>query len=315
MNFSEATIDLMDILLEAMDEFALRAESGGKPITGLATGFTDIDLLTTGFQGGQLVVLAGRPGMGKTALALNICDHVAINLGVPILFISPGCERRHVVERLLSARSRVDRHAFRTGVKVTSKQCSALGHAYKDLAGLERKSPKKFLPITSDDDVPHICGRFFINDAPHCDLGADFQAIGEFCTQRRIGLVVIDSLGLVAWPRPGRTRQEEVGEIVRRLKGMARILEIPIMLVAQVGRAVEEREARLPYMRDLRESGSLEEEADIVLLLHRPDYFDAQDEPGLAYVFVAKNREGPTDCVRLVFEKSGLRFSNITKSS
>jgi replicative DNA helicase len=222
------TLELKDVVHEAMDAIAARADSGGHTVTGLASGLADLDEITSGFQAGQLVVLAARPSMGKTALALNICDHVAIGLTMPVLFISLEMGNLEIAERLLCARSRVDGHKLRTGMGMGNREMAQLARAYTELRS----------------------GQIFIDDTPARNM-------------------------------------------------------------LQITRAVESREDRRPRMADLRESGAIEQDADIVLLLHRPEYYDANDQPGIAELIVAKNRNGRTDTLKLTFLKSLMRFENL----
>lgn len=285
---SGETHDLRTVVVEAMDRISQRAEAR-QPLTGVSTGYVDLDQLTGGFQPSQLVILAARPSMGKTAFALNICEHVALELGKPILFVSLEMGRLELAERLLCARSRVESNKLRTGQMLGSREMAALGHGYADL----QRAP------------------IFIDETP----ARTVLQINANCRRLRmrhgIGLVVVDYIQLIDGDGEGReSRQEQIAKISRRLKTLARELETPVLALSQLNRAVEQREDRRPRMADLRESGAIEQDADLVLLLHRPEYYDANDQPGIGEVIVAKNRNGATGTAKLTFLKEIMRFEN-----
>jgi replicative DNA helicase len=289
-----STMRLVDMAAQAMDQISARAESGGHAVTGIGTGFVDLDDLTGGLQAGQLIVLGSRPGMGKTALALNICDHVAVDLKVPVLFISLAEGASEITERLLRARSRVDGHKMRTGKGLGPREMAPLAKAYQAL-------------VASD--------RIFLDDTPDRDM-LPITAVARRCRfQEQIGLIVVDYIQLVEPEDTRGTRQDQVARISRWLKILARKLEIPVIALSQLSRTVESREDRRPWMTDLRESGSLEEDADVVLLLHRPDYYDANDQPGLAELIVAKNRNGSTGSIKLAFIRNLTQFENLAPTA
>jgi replicative DNA helicase len=282
--------EVKDVVLSAMDQIAARAESGGHAVTGLASGLIDLDDITGGFQPGQLVVLAARPSMGKTALALNACDHAAINLRVPVLVVSLEMGRLEIAERLLCARSRVDGYKLRTGMGLGNREMTQLGKAYNELQS---------------------GGQIYIDDTPARNMLQITAAARRLRLRKEIGLIVVDYIQLIDSEQSRDSRQEQIAKISRRLKTLARELRVPVIALSQLNRAVESREDRRPRMADLRESGAIEQDADIVLLLHRPDYYDDKDQPGIAELIVAKNRNGRTDSVKLSFEKKLTRFENL----
>jgi replicative DNA helicase len=281
------TLDLKDVLFKAMDRIAERADSGGHAVTGVASGLIDLDDLTGGFQPGQLIILAARPSMGKTALALNVCDHAAIHLKVPVLFISLEMGYLEIAERLLCARSRVDGYKLRTGTGM-QHEMNKLVKAYNELRS----------------------GQIFIDDTPARNMLQITAAARRLSLRKKIGLIVVDYIQLVDSEDTRDSRQEQIAKISRRLKTLARELPVPVLALSQLNRAVESREDRRPRMADLRESGAIEQDADIVLLLHRPEYYDANDQPGIAELIVAKNRNGATGSVKLTFLKNLTRFEN-----
>jgi replicative DNA helicase len=284
------TLELKDVITEAMDAIAARADSGGHVITGVGSGLIDLDDITGGFHPGQLVVLAARPSMGKTALALNICDHVAIELKTSVLCVSLEMGHHEIAERLLCARSRVDGHKVRTGMGLGNREMTHLAKAFGELS--------KGAPI-------------FIDDTPARSMLQITASARRLKLRSKIGLIVVDYIQLVDSEDSRDSRQEQIAKISRRLKTLARELEVPVIALSQLNRAVESREDRRPRMADLRESGAIEQDADIVLLLHRPEYYDPNDKPGVADLIVAKNRNGRTGDVPLTFLKSLMRFENI----
>jgi replicative DNA helicase len=279
--------DLKDVLSLAMDRISRRAEEK-HPVTGVPSGFLELDDITNGFQADQLVILAARPSMGKTAIALNICDHAAINMKVPSLIVSLEMGRLEIGERLLCARSRVDGHKLKTGRGLDFRELNKLGKAYGEM----QASP------------------IYIDDTPARNM-LDITAMARRLKRRDgIGLIIIDYIQLIDSEDQRDSRQEQIAKISRRLKTLARELHIPVIALSQLNRAVENREDRRPRMADLRESGAIEQDADIVLLLHRPEYYDPNDQPGIAEVIVAKNRSGPTNTAKLTFLKNLTRFEN-----
>ncbi len=284
------TLDLKDVITKAMDRIAERASSGGHAVTGVASGLIDLDDITGGFQAGQLVVLAARPSMGKTALALNICEHCATTGKTPVLFVSLEMGHMEIAERLLCARSRVDGYKLRTGMSLGSREIGQLTKAWNELM--------------KDAQI-------FIDDTPARNMLQITASARRLRLREKIGLIVVDYIQLVDSEDSRDSRQEQIAKISRRLKTLARELEIPVIALSQLNRAVESREDRRPRMADLRESGAIEQDADIVLLLHRPEYYDANDQPGIAELIVAKNRNGGVGTVKLNFQKSITRFENL----
>ena len=228
--------------------------------------------------------------MGKTALALNICDHVGINLDVAVLFVSLEMGSQEIGERLLCARSRVDGHKLRTGVGLSNENFRQLGKAYNEMC---------------------TSGKIFIDDTPARNMLQIAASARRVKRRRQIGLLMVDYIQLVDSDDSRDSRQEQIAKISRRLKTLARELKVPIVALSQLNRAVESREDKRPRMADLRESGAIEQDADMVLLLHRPDYYDANDQPGIAELIIAKNRNGPTGSVKLTFLKNLTRFENL----
>ncbi len=285
------TLDLKDVVKLAMEMYAMRADSGGHAVTGIASGFIDLDDKTGGFHPGQLIIIAARPSMGKTALALNISDHVAINTNVPVLFVSLEMGHIEIADRLLCARSRVDGHKLRTGIGMAMREMQQLSKAFNELSA---------------------DGKMYIDDTPSRSMIQIAASARRSRRRNKVGLLVVDYIQLVDSEETRDSRQEQIAKISRRLKTLARDLKIPVIALSQLNRAVENREDKRPRMADLRESGAIEQDADIVLLLHRPEYYDGNDQPGVAELIIAKNRNGPTDTVKLTFLKTYTRFENLS---
>ena len=284
------TVELCDVVLSAMDRITERSENK-QAVTGIGTGLPDLDDMTGGFQGSQLVILAARPSMGKTALALNVLDHVAVNLGRPVLFFSLEMGQMELAERLLAARGRVEGHKLRTGHHLGTLEMSKIGEAFETLRGV---------PV-------------FIDDSPSRTVLQITANARRLKMRNDIGLILIDYIQLIEQEDSRESRQEHIAKVSRRLKTLARELDVPVIALSQLNRGVETREDRRPRMADLRESGAIEQDADIVLLLHRPDYYDPNDSPGQAELIIAKNRSGATGSVRMTFLRDIMRFESLAQ--
>jgi replicative DNA helicase len=294
--------DLLQIELQRIES------SDGKGISGLPTGFMDLDKLLSGLQPGEMTILAARPSMGKTAFALNLAEQIArggrtpddpprgphVGVGVFSLEMSKSA----LVTRLLSAFSQVDSHRMRTG-HLNKTELSMLRTAAED--GLS--------------DVP-----LYIDDTPGLTILALRARARRMVAQHNVRCFIIDYLQLLSAPGSGReSRQVEVSAISRGIKALARELSVPIICLSQLNRASEQREGNRPRMSDLRESGSIEQDADVVILLHREDYYHVQD-PGwaeenpdkvnTAELIIAKQRNGPTGVVTLMWDNKTTRFRN-----
>lgn len=274
-------------LASAMDRISRRDQG---EVVGVPTGFADLDEMTDGLPDGALITVGARPGIGKTSVALNIAEHAVYRGGVPVLFVSLEMSGQELAERLLVSHSRVDGHRVRTGSYLSNRDRASLSRAH-DAAK---------------------AGRLWIDDSP-------FRSVVQIAANARrhrlrhgIGLLVIDYLQLIEPDADDRKRprHEQVARVSRRLKALAKELSIPVLALCQLNRQPEARDDRRPRMADLRESGSVEQDSDMVLLLHRPDAYDPDDRPREADIIVAKNRNGPTGTVRLTYRKEIARFEN-----
>lgn len=257
-------------------------------VIGVPSGFDDLDAITDGWHPGQVVLVAGRPGQGKSAFALTVADHAARAAGISTLLVSLEMGRTELGERYLSMRSGIDGYRLKNAYTLTIDDWALLATA---------------------TDNAHAC-RLAIDDRPSATIAQVAANARRYKARRGLGLLVVDYVQLVEGPRqPGESREQEVARVSRRFKTLARELGVPVLLLAQLNRKNEAREDRRPQLADLRESGQLEQDADHVLLLHRPEYYDPADLPGVAEVIVAKNRNGRTGTVRLCFEGKLARFS------
>jgi replicative DNA helicase len=287
------TITLIEALKEAYDRIDVRMKrKDPDALSGIPTGFVDLDHLTAGLQNSELVILAARPSIGKTSMGLNIVRHVAVEERLPVFFISLEQSRIEITERLLSAQARVDSFKLRKG-HLGGEDMQKLVWAGDQLRGT-RESPVKL----------------FIDDTPSQGMLRIAANARRLKLREGIRLVVIDYLQLIEPENRRDPRQEQVAQISRRLKFLARELNVPVIALAQVNRASEDRQDHRPRLSDLRESGSLEQDADTVLILHRPNKDQGGPEDNVLDVIVAKQRNGPTGEVTLTYLKQFMRYEN-----
>jgi len=287
MGITGDTITLHDALQEAWHRLDQRKQRGEHEFSGIATGYLDLDNLTAGFQNSELIILAARPSVGKTAFALNIARHVVVEEGLPVLFVSLEQARVEIAERLLCCQARVDSHRMRRG------------HLSSD--DLEK--------IFEAGDVLSKAN-LFIDDTPGQSMLRIAANARRLKKQKDLRLVMIDYLQLIDPDDRRDSRQEQVAAISRRLKFLARELKVPVVALAQVNRSSEDRQDHRPRLSDLRESGAIEQDADTVMMLHRPDYHEPGQNEGLVEVIIAKQRNGPTGEVSLMYVKQFMRFEN-----
>lgn len=277
---------ISDILLEAFARIEERQHTAGD-VTGITSGFTDLDHQTTGFQPTELIILAARPSMGKTALVCNIAEAVARKSAKSVLLFSLEQSNLELAERFLSITARIDGHALRSGT-LSDAQHDAMVRASDDLSRL---------PL-------------FIDDKPGRTMTQVAAIARRLHRKSPIGVIIIDYLQLIEPDDKGSPREQQIAQISRRLKFLAKELKVPVIALAQLNRGVELREDKRPRLADLRESGAIEQDADMVMFLHRPDAYDPEDRPGEAEIIVAKHRSGPTGLVRLTWRKEFMRFEN-----
>lgn len=285
------TLPAPEVISLVFDRLATREEG---EVPGLGTGFPDLDDRIDGLQPGSLVILAARPAVGKSAIAMSIADHVAVEGGSGVLFVSLEMNRIELGARLITARAGVDSYRLKNPAALSIGDRRALGEARQRVAR----------------------SRLMIDDTPIRTVTQIAANARRIKARSGLGLVVIDYIQLIDGQRSkGESRQEEVARVSKRLKGLARELEVPVIALAQLNRQSETRDDRRPRLADLRESGQLEADADIVLLLHRPEMYDVNDRPGEADLIIAKNRMGGTGVVRLAFRKECTRFASLSNLS
>lgn len=275
-------------LLDRVEEMA----SNPNDITGVPTGFHDLDRMTSGLQPGDLVVLAARPSMGKTAFAINIAEHVALNEGLPVAVFSMEMGASQLAVRIVGSIGRVDQGHLRTG-KLTDEEWPRLTEAIERLRTVS-------LHI---DETPGLTPS---------ELRANSRRLARQCG--KLGLIVVDYLQLMSGSggSDGDNRATELGEISRGLKMLAKELQCPVIALSQLNRGVEQRTDKRPMMSDLRESGAIEQDADIIMFIYRDDYYNKDSkDPGVAEIIIGKQRNGPTGTVRLAFLKPITRFESL----
>ena len=281
-------VDLLDRVQEMADN--------PNDITGVPTGFYDLDRMTAGLQAGDMVVLAARPSMGKTAFAINIAEHVALNEGLPVAVFSMEMGAAQLAVRIVGSIGRIDQGHLRTG-KLTDEEWPRLTEAIEKLRNIS-------LHI---DETAGLTAS---------ELRANARRLARQCG--KLGLIVVDYLQLMSGSAgDNENRATELGEISRGLKMLAKELGCPVIALSQLNRSVEQRPDKRPMMSDLRESGAIEQDADIIMFIYRDEYYNKETtkEPGVAEIIIAKQRNGPTGTVKLAFQRHLTRFENLARDS
>ena len=288
----QAMENLVVNLLDRVQEMA----DNPNDITGVPTGFIDLDRMTSGLQAGDMVVLAARPSMGKTAFAVNIAEHVALNEGLPVAIFSMEMGAAQLAVRIVGSIGRINQGNLRTG-KLTDDEWPRLTEAIERLRNVS-------LHI---DETPGLTPS---------ELRANARRLARSCG--KLGLIVVDYLQLMSGSSgsQGENRATELGEISRGLKMLAKELQCPVIALSQLNRSVEQRTDKRPMMSDLRESGAIEQDADIIMFIYRDDYYNKDSkEPNVAEVIIGKQRNGPTGTVKLFFQKNQTRFESLALGS
>ena len=279
------------LVVELLDRVQEMADNPND-ITGVPTGFVDLDRMTSGLQAGDLVVLAARPSMGKTAFAINIAEHVALNEGLPVAVFSMEMGASQLAVRIVGSIGRINQTHLRNG-KLTDDEWPRLTEAIEKLRNVS-------LHI---DETPGLTSSV---------LRANARRLSRQCG--KLGLIVVDYLQLMSGSGgDGDNRASELGEISRGLKMLAKELQCPVIALSQLNRSVETRTDKRPMMSDLRESGAIEQDADIIMFIYRDEYYtkDACKEPGVAEIIIGKQRNGPTGTVKLAFLNTLTRFESL----
>lgn len=279
------SLSLDDILGETLDRINDRFSKAGT-ISGLSTGFGALDEYTNGLNESELIILAARPSMGKTAFVCNVAEWAAGTNSTTLIF-SLEQSKLELAERLLCIRARLDGHAVRKGQLDPPERHSLL----------QASSELSQLPL-------------FIDDQPGRTVGEIAAICRRIKRRNNLALVIIDYLQLIEPEDKRANREQQIAQITRRLKGIAKDCRVPVVALSQLNRGVELREDKRPRLADLRESGAIEQDADVVMFLHRPEAYNPDDQPGLAEVIVAKHRSGPTGIAKLAWKKESMRFSD-----
>ncbi|KAA0566083.1 replicative DNA helicase [Rossellomorea aquimaris] len=283
--------NIKDVLVRTYDNIETLTNRKGD-VTGISTGFADLDHMTAGFQRNDLIIVGARPSMGKTAFALNIAQNVAVKAkeNVAIFSLEMGAEQ--LVMRMLCAEGNINAQNLRTG-DLTDEDWRKLTMAMGSLSN----------------------AGIYIDDTPGIKVGEIRSKCRRLAQEHGLGMILIDYLQLIQGSgRSGENRQQEVSEISRSLKGLARELEVPVIALSQLSRGVEQRQDKRPMMSDIRESGSIEQDADIVAFLYREDYYDKEAEnKNIIEIIIAKQRNGPVGNVSLAFVKEYNKFVNLER--
>ncbi|MGZ4030850.1 MAG: replicative DNA helicase [Tumebacillaceae bacterium] len=288
---SKGFTPIKDVLLNTFERIEfLFSNKGG--VTGIPSGYPDLDKMTSGFQRSDLIILAARPAVGKTAFALNVAQNIAVRAGETVAIFSLEMGKEQLVQRMLCAEANIDAGKMRTGF-------------------LEEDDwPKLTMAVGTLSEAP-----IFIDDTPGITVHDIRAKCRRLKAEHGIGLILIDYLQLIQGRGKGDNRQQEVSEISRTLKLIARELNVPVIALSQLSRSVEQRQDKRPMMSDLRESGSIEQDADIVSFLYRDDYYNPESErKNIIEVIIAKQRSGPTGTVELVFLKNFNKFVSLERA-
>jgi len=289
---SSGFVSIKEVLMEVFEKVESLYNTRGTT-TGIPSGFPDLDRMTSGFQRSDLIIVAARPSVGKTAFALNVAQNVAVRAKETVAIFSLEMSAAQLVQRIICAEANVDAGRIRTG----------------NLEGDDWEKLTMAIGTLSDAEI-------YIDDTPAITV-ADIRAkCRRLKKERGLGMILIDYLQLIAGRgKAGENRQQEVSEISRTLKQIARELEVPVIALSQLSRGVEQRQDKRPMMSDLRESGSIEQDADIVAFLYRDDYYDKESEKkNIIEIIIAKQRNGPVGTVELVFLKNFNKFVSLDKS-
>ena len=282
---------IKDVLVQTFSELERLYNQKGF-VTGVETGFSDLDYKTSGFHKSDLIIVAARPAMGKSAFVLNIATHAAVNNNVPVIVFNLEMSKEQLVNRILCSEAMVDSNKIRTG-KIDDNEWIKLANASGRLA-----------------EAP-----IYIDDTPGISIAEIRAKCRKLKLEKGIGLVIIDYLQLVeASGRRNSSREQEISEISRSLKILAKELDVPVIALSQLSRSAEKRDDKRPMLSDLRESGAIEQDADIVMFLYRDDYYNENSEKkNIAEIILAKHRGGSTGTVELSWLGSFTKFANLEK--
>ena len=287
---SDDFVPIKEVVLNALDKIEAASRSKGS-VTGMATGFIDLDYKTSGFQPSDLILIAARPSMGKTAFVLNIAEYMAFRSNETVAIFSLEMSKEQLVNRIFALESRVDSQILRTGNLSDSDWANLI-----EAAGTIGRS------------------NLIIDDTPGISVAELRSKCRKFKLEHNLGIIMIDYLQLMQGSRRSESRQQEISDISRSLKELARELQVPVVALSQLSRAVEQRPDHRPMLSDLRESGAIEQDADVVMFLYRDDYYNHDTEKkDVAEVIIAKQRNGPIGTVELAWLPRFTKFANMKK--
>ena len=283
------TEDIRDLVIKSLEGIEAASKHHGG-VTGVATGFIDLDYKTAGMQPADLVLIAARPSMGKTAFVLNIAEHAALKLKVPTVIFSLEMSAVQITNRFLAMNARVDAQKMRTG-NLSDADWANLHESAVALA-----------------EAPLI-----IDDTPGITISEMRSKCRQYKYEKGVGMIIIDYLQLMSAGHRVESREKEISEISRALKSLARELKCPVLACSQLSRAVEQRPDKRPMLSDLRESGAIEQDADVIMFIYRDEYYnkDREDNKGIAEIIIGKQRNGPTGTVTLKSQLEYTRFNNL----
>ena len=288
---TEDFVPIRQVVMNAMDKIETAAKNKGS-VTGIPTGFTDLDYRTAGMQPSDLVLIAARPSMGKTAFVLNIAQHVAFKQNLPVAIFSLEMSKEQLVNRMFSLESSVDAQKLRTG-QLNDQEWERLIES----AGVIGRS------------------NLMIDDTPGISISELRSKCRKFKLEKGLSMIIIDYLQLMSGSGRSDSRQQEISDISRSLKAVARELSVPVLALSQLSRAVEQRPDHRPMLSDLRESGAIEQDADVVLFIYRDDYYNHDSEKkGVSEIIIAKQRNGPIGTVELAWLPEYTKFANLERS-
>lgn len=288
----EKFIPIKDVLADTFDRIdKIHRDKGA--LRGVSTGFRDLDQKLAGLQKSDLIIIAARPSMGKTSFALNIAENIAVEDKIPVGIFSLEMSKEQLVERLLSSQSGIDSWKLRTG-NLSDEDFPKIGYAM----GVLSEAP------------------IFIDDSPMATVMEIRAKARRLQMEHDLGLIIVDYLQLMEGTRQtgDANRVQEISEISRSLKGLARELNVPVVALSQLSRAVEQRHPKIPMLSDLRESGSIEQDADVVMFIYREDYYERDSErKGITDILIRKHRNGPVGEIELLFKPEQMRFRDLEK--
>lgn len=284
-------VSIQDVVIQTIESIEAASRTKGS-VTGISTGFYDLDYKTAGLQPSDLILIAARPSMGKTAFVLNVAEHVALKSGITTAIFSLEMSKDQLVKRILSMNSKVDSQAIRSG----------------------ELQEEDWMKLVESAKLVGSSG-LIIDDTPGISISELRSKCRKYKLEHNLGIVIIDYLQLMSGSRKSESRQQEISEISRSLKELAREISVPVIALSQLSRAVEQRPDKRPMLSDLRESGAIEQDADIVMFIYRDEYYNHDSEDvGVAEIIIGKQRNGPTGTVKLAYHSQYTKFANLERT-